>query len=58
MGYNLKPLDLCGAIGLEQLKKFPEIDRRRKWNYSVISGFFSGNPKVRLAEVLLQADVC
>ena len=58
MGYNLKPLDLCGAIGLEQLKKFSEIDRRRKWNYSVISGFFSGNPKVRLAEVLLQADVC
>lgn len=29
MGYNLKPLDLQGAIGLVQLEKFEEIDRRR-----------------------------
>ena len=30
MGYNLKPLDLQGSIGLEQLKKFEEIDSKRK----------------------------
>jgi len=30
MGYNLKPLDLQGSIGLEQLKKFEEIDVKRK----------------------------
>jgi CDP-6-deoxy-D-xylo-4-hexulose-3-dehydrase len=29
MGYNLKPLDLQGAIGLVQLKKFAEIETRR-----------------------------
>lgn len=30
IGYNLKPLDLQGAIGLVQLEKFQEIDERRK----------------------------
>ena len=30
MGYNLKPMDLQGSIGLVQLKRFEEIDRKRK----------------------------
>lgn len=30
MGYNLKPLDLQGAVGLVQLEKFEEIETRRK----------------------------
>jgi CDP-6-deoxy-D-xylo-4-hexulose-3-dehydrase len=30
IGYNLKPLDLQGAIGLEQLKKLPEIEEKRR----------------------------
>lgn len=30
MGYNLKPMDLQGAIGLVQLTKFDEIDISRK----------------------------
>jgi CDP-6-deoxy-D-xylo-4-hexulose-3-dehydrase len=30
MGYNLKPLDLQGSFGLAQLKKFEEIDAKRK----------------------------
>lgn len=32
MGYNLKPLDLQGAIGRVQLTKFDEIERKRKEN--------------------------
>jgi CDP-6-deoxy-D-xylo-4-hexulose-3-dehydrase len=32
IGYNLKPLDLQGAIGNIQLKKFDEIHRKRKEN--------------------------
>lgn len=32
MGYNLKPLDLQGAFGLAQLKKFPVIDSKRREN--------------------------
>ena len=30
IGYNLKPLDLQGAIGLAQLRKFSKIEIRRK----------------------------
>lgn len=30
IGYNLKPLDLQGAIGLVQLQKLPEIKKNRK----------------------------
>jgi CDP-4-dehydro-6-deoxyglucose reductase, E1 len=30
IGYNLKPLDMQGAIGVEQLKKFDEICVKRK----------------------------
>ena len=40
MGYNLKPLDLQGAIGLEQLKKFDEISMKRKENYEAITNIF------------------
>jgi len=30
MGYNLKPMDLQGSIGLVQLTRFEEIDKKRK----------------------------
>jgi CDP-6-deoxy-D-xylo-4-hexulose-3-dehydrase len=40
IGYNLKPLDLQGAIGLEQLKKVDEIDRLRKEHKNRISNIF------------------
>ena len=32
VGYNLKPLDLQGAIGLIQLEKMEEIELKRKYN--------------------------
>ena len=31
-GYNLKPLDLQGAVGSVQLKKFDEIHTKRRIN--------------------------
>lgn len=36
VGYNLKPLDLQGAIGLVQMNKFDEIHRQRKISKKVI----------------------
>lgn len=35
LGYNLKPLDLQAAIGLEQIKKLPRFTQARveNWNY-------------------------
>jgi len=38
IGYNLKPLDLQGAIGLVQLKRFEEIHEKRKRSKNVIGG--------------------
>lgn len=33
IGYNLKPLDLQCAMGIEQLKKLPEFTEKRKRNF-------------------------
>ncbi len=41
VGYNLKPLDLQGAIGLVQLEKFEEIDLLRNQNKTRINEIFA-----------------
>jgi len=43
IGYNLKPLDLQGAIGLEQLKKLNFICNTRSKNQAAISTLFFEN---------------
>ncbi len=40
IGYNLKPIELQASIGLEQMKKLPEIHRRRKENHSRLVKIF------------------
>ena len=40
MGYNLKPLDLQGSIGLAQLDKFDEIHQKRKDSKKRIQNLF------------------
>jgi CDP-6-deoxy-D-xylo-4-hexulose-3-dehydrase len=40
IGYNLKPLDLQGAIGLEQLKKLDYICETRAKNQALIQSLF------------------
>lgn len=57
VGYNLKPLDLQGAIGLEQLKKFDSIHERRRQNKMRIQGLFQQLvPGVRVIDELPQAE--
>ncbi len=34
IGYNLKPIDIQAAIGLEQLKRLPDFTRRRRENWA------------------------
>ena len=59
MGYNLKPLDLQGAIGLVQLDKLNEIENNRKISNEKISKIFTGNiPGLRVPKVLDKADPC
>jgi CDP-6-deoxy-D-xylo-4-hexulose-3-dehydrase len=45
MGYNLKPLDLQGAIGLEQIKKFEYIDEKRREYKNKVQKFIEDNIK-------------
>jgi len=59
MGYNLKPLDLQGAIGIEQLNKIDEIEANRKKSNQVLTKIFVENiPGVRAPEVLGGAEPC
>jgi CDP-6-deoxy-D-xylo-4-hexulose-3-dehydrase len=41
IGYNLKPLDIQAALGIEQLKKLPKFLKARKKNFKELYTFFS-----------------
>lgn len=58
MGYNMKPLDLQGAIGLAQLEKIDEIEEKRRLNKDKISKLFDNVPNVRIAGSLPMSDSC
>jgi CDP-4-dehydro-6-deoxyglucose reductase, E1 len=59
MGYNLKPMDLQGSIGLVQLTKFEEIDRKRKESknrvQNILLRYVNG---LKGVEMLPKADTC
>ena len=40
IGYNLKPLDLQAAMGLQQLEKLPALDSARRRNFASIEAIF------------------
>ena len=40
IGYNLKPLELQAAIGLEQVKKLPAMEQARRDNYNRLTDIF------------------
>jgi CDP-6-deoxy-D-xylo-4-hexulose-3-dehydrase len=57
MGYNLKPLDLQGAIGLVQLEKLDEIDANRKNSKTRLDKIFTDNiPGLRAINSLDKAS--
>lgn len=59
MGYNLKPLDLQGAIGLEQLQKLDEIEANRRTSHDRLTQIFTDNiPGLRAPIILDKADPC
>lgn len=59
MGYNLKPLDLQGAIGSVQLSKLDEIEANRRRSRETISKIFLDNIEgIRVPVSLDQADPC
>jgi len=56
MGYNLKPLDLQGAIGLQQLNKLDEIHKRRRYNKEFLGKLFESIEGVRVPKELEKAE--
>jgi len=59
IGYNLKPMDLQGAMGLEQLKKFDEIDRNRKNSREMVTNILLKHVKgLKTVKTLDKADTC
>jgi CDP-6-deoxy-D-xylo-4-hexulose-3-dehydrase len=59
MGYNLKPLDLQGAIGSEQLLKIDEIETNRKVSKTRLEKIFLENiPGVKAVTSLEESDTC
>lgn len=58
MGYNLKPLDLQGAIGSQQLLKLDEIEANRKRSKDALEKIFTDNIKgIRGVKKLADSDV-
>jgi CDP-6-deoxy-D-xylo-4-hexulose-3-dehydrase len=47
-GYNLRPLELSGAIGKEQLKKLPSLIAGRRKNASSFQAIFEGKPYIQI----------
>ncbi len=58
MGYNLKPLDLQGAIGIAQMEKWEEIESKRRNHAASIASFFEGKRSVKVVKALPKADPC
>ncbi|MGD9536749.1 MAG: DegT/DnrJ/EryC1/StrS family aminotransferase [Alphaproteobacteria bacterium] len=44
-GYNVRPLELSGAIGREQLKKLPQLTAERRKNHALFRSLFAGDER-------------
>ena len=59
IGYNLKPLDLQAAMGLQQLEKLPELDAARRQNFQKLEEIFAPYREYfHLPEATDKADPC
>ncbi|MDD3363430.1 MAG: DegT/DnrJ/EryC1/StrS family aminotransferase [Syntrophomonas sp.] len=55
-GYNLRPLEISAAVGLEQLKKLPEFIRIRRENAAFFQELFRDNPYFMIQEEIEQSS--
>ncbi len=51
-GYNVRPMEMSGAIGIEQLLKFPKFLKQRRKNAKLFVNLFEKNPNY-----LIQKDI-
>ena len=43
-GYNVRPVEMSGAIGIEQLKKLPNFLKHRRENAKIFKQYFQNHP--------------
>lgn len=59
IGYNLKPLDLQAAIGLQQLQRLPDFIKKRQKNFKKLyNGLLKFEDYLILPESLPKAEPC
>jgi CDP-6-deoxy-D-xylo-4-hexulose-3-dehydrase len=59
IGYNLKPLDLQGAVGIVQLEKFEEIHARRQHSKRTLQQILEETVEaIKIPQALPEADTC
>ena len=51
-GYNLRPLEMSGAVGIQQLKKLPKLLEGRRTNAALFKSQLGSNP-----EVIIQKEI-
>ena len=59
IGYNLKPIEIQGALGLEQMKKLGDMEAARRLNYRSLFNIFKKHKDYfYISEELKLADTC
>jgi dTDP-4-amino-4,6-dideoxygalactose transaminase len=49
-GYNVRPLEMSGAIGIEQLKKLPDFIKNRRDNAKLFVSLFDNHPYIQIQQ--------
>ncbi|MDE1309867.1 DegT/DnrJ/EryC1/StrS family aminotransferase [Vibrio aestuarianus subsp. cardii] len=47
-GYNVRPLEMSGALGIEQLKKLPNFIETRRKNAKLFQSLFENHPHLKI----------
>ena len=49
-GYNVRPLEMSGALGIEQLKKLPNFIKTRRENAKLFQSLFKNHPYIDIQQ--------
>jgi len=49
-GYNVRPLEMSGALGIEQIKKLPSLIAERRKNATMLQAVMQDHPKVLIQQ--------
>src|SRR3546814_17679606 len=55
-GYNLRPLELSGALGIEQVKKLPRLLAERRAHAERLRNELGNQPQVMLPKEIVQSS--